>query len=70
MCYRACAIEHVVMQKINNKACFTVKCSTLFLLLFLLQGAFVYEDKMIDRPLLLQANNIVNLQEIICSLDS
>ena len=39
-------------------------------LLFFLQGAFVYEGKMIDRPLLLQAKNIVNLQEIIHSLDS
>ena len=41
-----------------------------YLLLFFLQGAFVYEGKMIDRPLLLQAENIVNLQEIIRSLDS
>ena len=42
----------------------------LYFLLFFLQGAFVYEGKMIDRPLLLQAKNIVNLQEIIRSLDS
>ena len=59
-----------MQKKIINRACFTVKCSTLFLLLFLLQGAFVYEGKMIDGPLLLQAKNIVNLQEIIHSLDS
>jgi len=34
------------------------------------QGAFVFQNKMIDRPLLLQAMNVVNLQEAIQSIDS
>ena len=37
----------------------------LFCCCFSLQGAFVYEGRMIDRPLLLQAENIINLQQSI-----
>ena len=56
------------MDKLNIPLC-KFKIWVIFVL-FILQGAFVYEGKMIDRPLLLQAKNIVNLQEIIHSLDS
>lgn len=32
---------------------------------YMLQGAFVFKGHMIDKPLLLQAENIVKLQEAI-----